>query len=98
MKGAAQSIRRSMADLLPAAVVAAVLATLATVLAQRLVAPAIARKGGWYSRWDQSFVGMIGAAAFFGGFFVVRRLTHKPRAEERTWLLSVAQVKPTATT
>src|SRR5262245_9984979 len=93
----APTLRRSMAEMLLPALAAAVLAIVATVLAQKLVAPAIARKGGWDSRWDQSFVGMIGALAFFGGFFAVRRLTHKPRAEERTWLLRVDQVVPSAT-
>ena len=92
-----QSMRRSMADMLLPAVVAGVLAIVATVLAQKLVAPAIARKGGWSSRWDQSFVGMIGAFVFFVGFFAVRRLTSKPRLEERSWLVRVGQVKPSAT-
>ena len=93
----AAELRRSMADMLMPAVVAGVLAIVATVVAQKVVAPAIERKGGWYSRWDQSFVGMIGAVTFFGGFFAVRRLTHKPRVEERTWLVKVAQVVPQAT-
>ncbi len=93
----AETMRRSMAEMLLPALVAAVLAILATVVAQKLVAPAIERKGGWYSRWDQSFVGMIGAATFFLGFLAMRRFTRKPHAEERTWLLRVDRVVPTAT-
>lgn len=91
-----RSIRPSLAALLGPALVGTVLAILATILATRLVAPRIASKGGWYSRWDQSFVGMIGAAGFFLGFLGTIRLTRKPRREERSWMLSMAQVVPTA--
>jgi hypothetical protein len=94
---AAPSLRRSMADMLLPALLAAVLAIVATIVAQKVVVPAIERKGGWYSRWDQSFVGMIGAATFFLAFLAMRRFTRRPRAEERTWLLVVDQVVPTAT-
>ena len=92
MKG---TLRRSMGELLLPAVIAAVVAVVATVLAQRLVAPALVARGGWASRWDQSFVGMIGALAFFLAFYVAYRLMRTPRREERSWILRVGQVAPT---
>ena len=91
-----RSIRPSLGAHLGPALVGTVLAIVATILATRLVAPRVASMGGWYTRWDQSFVGMIGAAGFFLGFFGTIRLTRKPRPDERSWMLSMAQVVPTA--
>ena len=65
-------------------------------MAAALVAPALAAKGGWYTRWDRAFVGMLGAAGFFVGFGVAMRLTSKPRRETRAWIVSVGQALPAA--
>jgi hypothetical protein len=86
-----------MRGILVPALIGCVLAIIATIVAGRVVAPAIAAKGGWFSRWDRGFVGMCGAAAFFLGFFVSKRLIRGDRHEERSWLLSVEQVVPSAT-
>ncbi len=92
-----QTLRPRMGALLVPALIGFVLAIAATLIAHRLIVPSIAAKGGWYSRWDHSFVGMIGAAAFFVGFLVSHRILRGPRREERSWMLSVEQVVPSAT-
>ena len=86
-----------MRVILVPALIGGIAAVVATLLAQRLVVPAIAARGGWFSRWDQSFVGMCGAAAFFIGYFVSFRLMRGQRRDERSWLLSMGQVLPSAT-
>lgn len=91
------SLRPSMRSILVPALIGGVLAVVATIVARAVVAPAIAAKGGWYSRWDETFVGMCGAAAFFVGFLVSFRLMRDARREERSWMLSVEQVLPSAT-
>ena len=92
-----RSLRPSMRSILAPALIGGALAVVATLVARQLVAPSIAAKGGWFSRWDASFVGMCGAGAFFLGFFVSHRLMRGARREERSWMLSVEQVVPTAT-
>jgi len=86
-----------MRSILVPALIGCVLAVIATIAAKNAVAPAIAAKGGWFSRWDNSFVGMCGAAAFFLGFLVSLRVIRGPRRDERSWMLSMEQVVPTAT-
>ena len=86
-----------MRVILVPALIGGIAAVVATLLAQRLVVPAIAARGGWFSRWDQSYVGMCGAAAFFIGYFVSFRLMRGQRRDERSWLLSMGQVLPSAT-
>ena len=86
-----------MGSILVPALIGGVFAVVATVLARQLVAPAIAAKGGWFSRWDGSFVGLCGAGAFFLGYLVSLRVLRGPRREERSWMLSVEQVLPAAT-
>lgn len=94
---ASKSLRPPMRSIVVPALVGAVLAVIATVIARDVVAPAIAAKGGWFTRWDNAFVGMLGALAFFLGFFVSLRLLRGRRQEMRSWLLSVEQVVPAAT-
>ena len=86
-----------MRAILVPALIGGVCAVIATVLARQLIVPAVAAKGGWMSRWDGSFVGMCGAAAFFLGYAVSFRLIRGKRQEERSWMLSMEQVLPTAT-
>jgi hypothetical protein len=92
-----KSLRPPMRGILVPALVGFALAIVATIIAGRVVAPAIAAKGGAFSRWDRGFVGMCGAAAFFLGFFVSKRLIRGERHEQRSWMLSVEQVVPSAT-
>ena len=86
-----------MRVILVPALIGGIAAVVATLLAQRLVVPALAARGGWFSRWDQSFIGMCGAAAFFIGYFVSFRLMRGQRRDERSWLISMGQVLPSAT-
>jgi hypothetical protein len=95
--GGVKSLRPSMRAILVPSLIGGVSAVVATVLARQLVAPAIAAKGGWMSRWDGAFVGMCGAAAFFLAYVVSFRLLRGKRFEARSWLLSMEQVVPTAT-
>jgi hypothetical protein len=92
-----KSLRPPLRSIVVPVLVGSVLAIVATVIANRAVAPAIAAKGGWYSRWDQSFVGMCGALAFFLGFFVTLRFLRGPKSQMRSWMLSMEQVVPAAT-
>lgn len=86
-----------MRSILVPALIGGVLAVVATLVAQNLIAPSLAARGGWFSRWDHSFVGMCGAAAFFLGYLVSYRLLRGSRREERSWMLSMGQVLPSAT-
>src|SRR5688572_17978902 len=95
--GAVKSLRPSMSAILVPALIGGVCAVFATVVARQLVVPAVAAKGGWMSRWDGAFVGMCGAAAFFLAYAVSFRLLRGKRREERSWMLSMEQVLPTAT-
>jgi hypothetical protein len=92
-----KSLRPPIRSILLPALIGGVLAVIATAVASNVVAPAIAAKGGWASRYDRSFVGMCGAAGFFLGFFVSHRLMRGPRRDERSWMLSLEQVLPSAT-
>lgn len=92
-----KSLRPSMRSILVPALIGGALAIVASVVAGRVVGPAIAAKGGSFARWDHAFVGMCGAAAFFLGFFVSYRLMRGERRDERSWMLSLEQVVPTAT-
>ncbi|HEY8144369.1 MAG TPA: hypothetical protein VIG06_16925 [Kofleriaceae bacterium] len=92
-----KSLRPPIRSILLPALIGGVLAVIATIVASKVVAPAIAAKGGWSSRYDRSFVGMCGAAFFFIGFFVSNRLMRGPRRDERSWMLSLEQVVPSAT-
>lgn len=94
---ASKSLRPPMRLIAVPALVGGLLAIVATIIATHAVAPAVAAKGGWFSRWDRSFVGMCGAAAFFIGFFVSLRFLRGPRRDERSWMLSMEQVVPAAT-
>lgn len=91
-----KSLRPPMRSIAVPALVGGVLAVVATAVARHAVAGAVAAKGGWLSGWDRSFVGMCGAAGFFLGYFVSLRLLRGARREERSWLLSVEQVVPAA--
>ncbi len=86
-----------MRSIVVPALVGCLLAIVATVIARKAVLPAVAAKGGWFSRWDAAFVGMCGAAAFFLGFFASLRFLRGPRSEQRSWMLSMDQVLPAAT-
>src|SRR5262245_64845841 len=87
-----KSLRPPLRSIVVPFLVGSVLAIVATVIANKAVAPAIAAKGGWYSRWDQSFVGMCGALAFFLGFFISLRFLRGPKSQMRSWMLSMEQV------
>jgi hypothetical protein len=86
-----------MRSIVVPALVGCLLAIVATVIARKAVAPAVAAKGGWFSRWDAAFVGMCGAGAFFLGFFASLRFLRGPTSEQRSWMLSMDQVVPAAT-
>lgn len=92
-----KSLRPPIRSILVPAIIGGVLAVIATAVASNLVAPAIAAKGGWASRYDRTFVGMFGAAGFFLGYIVSFRLMRGPRRDERSWMLSLEQVLPSAT-
>jgi hypothetical protein len=94
---ASKSLRPPLRSIVIPALVGGVLAIVATVIASNVVAPGVAAKGGWYSRWDRSFVGMCGALAFFLGYFVCLRFLRGPKSEMRSWMLSMDQVVPAAT-
>lgn len=95
---ASKSLRPPMRSIAIPALIGGVLAIVATVIAGKVVAPAVAAKGGWFSRWDRGFVGLCGALAFFLGYFVSLRLLRGPKSEQRSWMLSMEQVVPAATT
>lgn len=97
MPRASKSLRPPIRSILLPALIGGVLAVIATAVASNLVAPAIAAKGGWASRYDRTFVGMFGAAGFFLGYVVSFRLMRGPRRDERSWMLSLEQVLPSAT-
>jgi hypothetical protein len=93
----AKSLRPPLRSIVVPVLVGALLAIVATVIAGRVVSPAVAAKGGWFSRWDRSFVGMCGALAFFLGYFASLRFLRGPKSAMRSWVLSMDQVVPAAT-